>query len=187
MDKNNTGGTKYDEGKLEWDMIPFDILEGLVKIYMMGRDKYTKNNWKKGIATTRLFNAAMRHMIASFNGEDLDPESGLPHNTHAIWNLIAMEWMRKNKPEMDDRPHTVKILVPRDSNIDFASLGITEQDIIDCEKQMEKICCEPKEHMVVDYNNDGKPMDSQSTGYFSNGTFDDRYKVKTLENIKKEK
>lgn len=100
------GGKKYDEGKLEWDMIPFEILEDLVRIYMMGRDKYDKDNWKSGILISRLFNAAMRHMLASWNGEDLDPESGLPHNIHAVWNLVAIEWMKRNRPDLDDRPNS---------------------------------------------------------------------------------
>lgn len=137
-----TSGKKYDDGKLEWDMIPFEILEDLVRIYMMGRDKYDKNDWKKGIVVSRLFNAAMRHMLASWNGEDLDPESKLPHNMHAVWNLIAIEWMKKNRPDMDDRdliPDDQKILVSRDSNIDFASQGITDKDITHYEKQLYKV------------------------------------------------
>lgn len=62
-----------------------------------------EHNWRKGIAYSRLIDAAMRHLAAWSGAEDLDPESGLSHLAHArccIGFLLAYE---VNGPKNDDR------------------------------------------------------------------------------------
>lgn len=48
-----------------------------------GAEKYAADNWRKGMEWRRLYGAALRHLMAWERGEDLDPESGLPHLAHA--------------------------------------------------------------------------------------------------------
>jgi hypothetical protein len=87
---NNEGGVKHDEGKLRYDLIPPEALEALCAVLGYGAEKYSQRNWEKGIADSRLFAAAQRHLWAAHGGELLDPESGFPHDWHAFCN-IAMK------------------------------------------------------------------------------------------------
>jgi len=98
-----TEGRKDDTGKLRFDLIPPGPLEALAAIYTMGAAKYADRNWEKGIRWGRVFGAVMRHLWAFWRGEDIDPESGLPHVAHAAWGCFALlEYMRTH-PELDGR------------------------------------------------------------------------------------
>lgn len=96
-------GTKNDSGKLRWDLLDWEVVEEIVKVYTMGANKYEDENWRKGIGWRRIFAALMRHLIAWWRGEDLDKESGLSHLAHAAWQCIALLWYSKHRPEFDDR------------------------------------------------------------------------------------
>ena len=99
----NLGGVKHDQGKPDLSMIPYEALVQVAQVLGMGAEKYGRSNWQKGISTTRLIAAAMRH-IGQFNdGIDVDDESNLSHIAHATANLMFLMWMMKNKPEQDDR------------------------------------------------------------------------------------
>lgn len=65
--------------------------------------KTGEHNWRGGIAYSRLISAAYRHLGAINRGEDIDPESGLPHVYHLACNVMFLSWMMENKPELDDR------------------------------------------------------------------------------------
>jgi len=38
-------GTKYDEDKPRWDLLPFTEVEKVVKVLTMGAKKYADGNW----------------------------------------------------------------------------------------------------------------------------------------------
>lgn len=61
-------------------------------------------NWAKGMPWSVPFGCLMRHMAAWQRGEELDPESGLPHLAHAMCNLRMLTLYAKQYPEGDDRP-----------------------------------------------------------------------------------
>lgn len=95
--------TKHDAGKPRMDLLdPYAIRE-LAKVLEFGARKYAPWNWTKGMEYSRLMGAALRHMMAFQEGEDLDPESGLPHVAHAMCCLMFLLGMTVRKPEMDDR------------------------------------------------------------------------------------
>ena len=90
-------GVKYDDGKLEWDLLPYEELEQVVAILTFGAKKYSPDNWKKvPDAQRRYFNAMMRHIIAWKCGEEIDPESGKSHLAHAICNAMFLMWFDGN-------------------------------------------------------------------------------------------
>lgn len=50
-----------------------------------GMLKYGRMNWRiAGVRASIYYDAALRHLFAWFEGEDADPDSGLPHLAHAI-------------------------------------------------------------------------------------------------------
>lgn len=78
-----SGGTKHDAGKVSLSLIPRAALEQEAKVYAFGANKYGRDNYKKGFAYTRLIDAALRHIMAAVDGEDIDAESGEAHLAHA--------------------------------------------------------------------------------------------------------
>lgn len=96
-------GVRYDQDKLRWDLVPMHLLEGMVKVLMVGMKKYSAHNWRKGLHTTRISNSLQRHLNAYLAGEELDPESGLPHVDHILCNALFLKGQAVEHPEMDDR------------------------------------------------------------------------------------
>lgn len=98
-------GLKYDGDKLRYDLVPPEALEEIVKILTFGAQKYTDRNWEKGINYGRVYGALMRHLQAFWRGEDVDPESGLSHLSHAGCCLFfLLTYDRRGMVEFDDRP-----------------------------------------------------------------------------------
>ena len=90
---------KFDEGKLEYSMLPNSIVEDIIKVMMFGARKYGADNWKTCKDTTRYYNAGRRHEEAHRAGEYLDPESGYPHTVHALVNYAFLHYLEKEKYE----------------------------------------------------------------------------------------
>lgn len=93
----NKAATKFDEGKLDWSLVPFEAFEGMVSVLEFGKKKYSAWNWASdgGFSHTRLLNSMMRHMFAYTSGEDNDPESGLCHLYHAQCCLMFLTYYKK--------------------------------------------------------------------------------------------
>lgn len=101
-----TEGVKYDQGKLPWHLYPWDAAEDVVKVLDFGAKKYAPRNWEAGMDWSRVYSAAMRHLIAWWGGENLDPETGLPHLAHAMCCLMFLQAYGKRGVGSDDRPLT---------------------------------------------------------------------------------
>ena len=102
-DKINTEGVKFDNDKNRYDLLAYDSLDKIVQVYTFGAKKYNDWNWAKGMKWGRVFGAIQRHLTAFWQGEDLDPESKLPHLSHAGWGILTLLNYMDTKPELDDR------------------------------------------------------------------------------------
>jgi hypothetical protein len=94
---------KHDAGKLPWDLYPFDAAEMTLAVLQFGAQKYAAHNWRKGMEWSRMFSALMRHLLAWQRGEDIDPESGLPHLGHAGCCLAFLQAYTLHNIGKDDR------------------------------------------------------------------------------------
>ena len=91
-------GTKHDAGKPRASLLPWRELWSVVAVMEFGAVKYGEDNWKTvPNGPRRYFDAAIRHIMAWRDGELDDPESGLPHLSHAICCLLFAAWF-DNKP-----------------------------------------------------------------------------------------
>jgi hypothetical protein len=82
-------GLKFDHGKPPWHLLAWDAIKLVVLVLAFGAKKYADRNWERGIAHSRTFAAAQRHMHAWYQErEDNDPETGLHHLAHAICELM---------------------------------------------------------------------------------------------------
>ena len=86
-------GMKFDNDKPRWDLLPWTEVEEVVKVLTHGAKKYDDHNWQKvEPAKQRYFSAALRHMVAWFNGEKIDQDSGRHHLACAICSLLFLMW-----------------------------------------------------------------------------------------------
>lgn len=96
-------GTKFDDGKTPLNLLSSKWLLGVGEVLKFGAKKYEAHNWRRGIASSRLIDAASRHLLAFNDGEDNDPETGLSHLLHASCCLMFLYELSQTKPELDDR------------------------------------------------------------------------------------
>lgn len=90
-------GIKHDTEKARWDLLPIDPIEQVVGVLTYGARKYDDFNWAKvKPLKPRYYAAALRHIVAWWKGETLDPESGYHHLAHAICCLIFLMEGTKN-------------------------------------------------------------------------------------------
>ena len=94
--KDKNTGWKFDQGKLMYELMPKEALEGVVRVLTYGANKYAPHNWKKVTPVYRYYGALLRHLEAARTGEWTDAESGLPHLDHAMCCLVFMRELLKN-------------------------------------------------------------------------------------------
>lgn len=102
---------KFDTDKPPLALIPSEALIEISKVLKFGADKYGVNNWRKdGHCTSfsRTYSSIQRHLLAWNAGEDIDPESGCSHLTHATTQLIILMIHQMEHPEVDDRYSATK-------------------------------------------------------------------------------
>ena len=82
---------------------PVLLEAGLVKLH--GDLKYGRYNWREaGVRGSVYYDAAFRHLAAWWEGEDLDPDSGISHIAHAITGLAVLRDAQLMDNWIDDRP-----------------------------------------------------------------------------------
>lgn len=97
-------GARYDAGKVPYELIPTHLLESTALVFGYGAKKYAAWNWAKGMPWTKVIGCMKRHLAAIERGEDIDPESGLPHIGHLMCNALMLEHYMSTYKEGDDRP-----------------------------------------------------------------------------------
>lgn len=100
------------EGSREGDVVNKHALDGLVleliaefhefrqalaNRYEGGAIKYAAFNWCKGQPVTRLLDSLGRHLAALYDEDESEDHEGA-----VLWNIAAIEWTIRYKPELND-------------------------------------------------------------------------------------
>ena len=94
--------------KPQYHLVP--VTEGVARVMELGAKKYGPYNWREQkIAYTAYVSAAMRHMKAFLDREDLDPESKQMHIEHAAACMLILADAIYHGAAIDDRPHNPKV------------------------------------------------------------------------------
>lgn len=87
--------------------VPPEALMTLAEHMGKNQDKYGRDDYRNGGEFSLFFDAAFRHMMSWWQGEDFDPENGSHHLDAAAANLMMLRYntMTLDNPSVvDDRP-----------------------------------------------------------------------------------
>ena len=93
------------QGKPRMSLVPPNAVRQVAAVMTYGEAKYAAWNYLngEGLPFSDYLDAAERHLSAFNCGEDLDPESGLPHLAHAAACILMLMEMQLVHPQQDDR------------------------------------------------------------------------------------
>lgn len=85
--------------------VPLPVLLEVGVAMLEGARKYGPFNWRdEAISASVYLDAAFRHLSAWYEGEDIDPDSGVHHVTKAIAGLVILRDAIQHGSCDDDRP-----------------------------------------------------------------------------------
>ncbi|AKF12744.1 hypothetical protein PHIM7_199 [Sinorhizobium phage phiM7] len=98
--KTSVGSRKFSLSVMS-SAVTAEIALGMLE----GARKYGRHNWRdEGAMASIYWDAAMRHLIKWWEGEDIDPDSGLPHIVKAMASLYVLRDAMICETWVDDRP-----------------------------------------------------------------------------------
>ena len=106
MDKKDTNpkdmvGTR----KAPMSTVPANVLAEVGVAMLEGACKYGRSNYRvAGVRSSVYYDAVMRHLFSWWEGEDIDPDSGMSHITKAITSLVVLRDAMIQDMATDDRP-----------------------------------------------------------------------------------
>lgn len=92
----NSPGMKFDGGKQDWSLVPWEVIDTLVTRLTVGKEKYAAWNWTKVEDAQNRYEAAMfRHFLEYKKGNRWDDDINFKNHpsTHlqaAFWNLMCL-------------------------------------------------------------------------------------------------
>lgn len=90
---------KMDAGKPRPTLVPVSAIEAITYVREYGCMKYhDPENWRQ-VEPQRYRDALFRHLLEYLKGNELDPESGLPHLWHLICNAAFLVELEKHTEE----------------------------------------------------------------------------------------
>ena len=96
----------YGDLKVPLALIPPPALILMADVFKEGARKYGAYNWRdQPVESMTYIHAALRHIMAFLDGEELDPESdGKPHLAHAMASLAILLDAAVTGNLLDNRP-----------------------------------------------------------------------------------
>src|SRR3990167_3163775 len=85
----------YGDGR--FDLIPFEPLQRLARVYQLGAEKYAPNNWKKGVPWSKCINSLERHLHSWKNGKHNED-----HLAIVAWRAFALMYYERHCKNLCD-------------------------------------------------------------------------------------
>lgn len=91
--------------KAPLSVVPMPVVAEMGLGMMEGALKYGRHNYRAvGVRSSVYFDATMRHLISWWEGEDVDPDSGMSHIAKALCSLAVLRDAQIQGKAEDDRP-----------------------------------------------------------------------------------
>jgi hypothetical protein len=85
--------------------LPMNVVAEMGTAMLEGASKYGRHNFRAvGVRSSVYFDAVQRHLISWWEGEDIDPDSGMPHIVKALSCLAVLRDAQHQGLCTDDRP-----------------------------------------------------------------------------------
>jgi len=95
--------------KVPFSTVSATVVAEIGLAMLEGGRKYGRHNYRKiGVRASVYYDAFMRHITAWWEGENIDPDSGLNHLTKAMACLVVLKDAINVNNWVDDRPPKVK-------------------------------------------------------------------------------
>lgn len=110
MSIDNKIDTTNPKDALGYSKPPIHLVPPVLELFASlafkdGAVKYGPFNWRdKKVKWTVYYGAAKRHLASAFDGEDIDPISGVPHLAHAVACIAILLDAESTDCIIDDRP-----------------------------------------------------------------------------------
>jgi hypothetical protein len=105
LTKETNPKAAFADKKAPLQTIPAPVLYELGLALLEGALKYGRHNWRvSGVRASTYFDAAMRHLWRWWEGEDIDPDSGVPHLIKAMACFAVVRDAELCGKMTDDRP-----------------------------------------------------------------------------------
>jgi hypothetical protein len=96
--------------KVPFSCVPANVIAEIALGLMEGARKYRRHNYRAvGVRASVYYDAALRHLMGWWEGEDIDKDSGMSHISKALSCLTVLRDAMMNEKWEDDRP-------PKNSN-----------------------------------------------------------------------
>lgn len=126
--------------KAPMSVLPANVMAEVAVGIFEGTCKYGRHNYREaGVLASVYYDATMRHLMAYWEGEDIDPDSGLSHVTKAISSLVVLRDAMMQEMLEDDRPPKSKPFYPElnkktsdiiDKHSDKKPKHVTEKNVV---------------------------------------------------------
>lgn len=91
--------------KAPMSTVPANVLVEIGVAMLEGASKYGRHNYRAvGVRGSVYYDGVMRHLMAWWEGEDIDADSGMSHVTKAITSLVVLRDAMMQGKFTDDRP-----------------------------------------------------------------------------------
>ena len=91
--------------KAPMSTVPATVLAEIGVAMLEGASKYGRHNYRAvSVRGSVYYDGVMRHLMAWWEGEDIDPDSGMSHVTKAITSLVVLRDAMMQGKFTDDRP-----------------------------------------------------------------------------------
>lgn len=99
--------------RLPLDLVPPSLEMFAAMAFAEGATKYGRYNWRvMGVSASVYYAAVQRHLKKWFNGEDVDPDTGVPHLASVLAGLGIIIDAQMCGRLNDDRPPAVSLTGP---------------------------------------------------------------------------
>lgn len=96
-------------GKIPFSTVPSPVIAEVGLAMLEGARKYGRHNYRvAGVRASVYYDAALRHLTAWWEGQDIDPASGLSHVTKALACLAVLRDSQIQGKCTDDRPPSTR-------------------------------------------------------------------------------
>ena len=110
--------------KAPMSTVPGNVIAEIGVAMLEGASKYGRHNYRAaGVRASVYYDAAMRHLISWWEGEDIDPDSGMSHITKLLACMTVLRDAMHQDMWEDDRP-------PRSKPF-YSELNVRSGEILD--------------------------------------------------------